>query len=343
MSVDILQETVSGFRAGNDLAEETAALFFEALIAETNEDKLIELFRTWNKKGITEGEIYSIASIMRSRMKRIASDHETFIDAVGTGGSRAKTFNVSTAATFVIAGAGVPVAKHGNRAASSKTGSADVLSELGVRVDVEPETSEHCLNELGLCFMFAPKFHSLSPALARARRRMIGEPTIFNCVGPLCNPAGAPHQLIGAWNLEAAKKMANVLARLGTKRSWVVHGEDGLDEISLSGRTFVYEVCCDNVNEFELSPDDFGLNLIVPGTLPKAETSSVSAAMIRDVLNNDRAGDAAEQLVAVNAAAAIHLFGAAGSLTDDLAAAVESIRSGNALRKLTALLAATNQ
>jgi len=337
-----LQETVSGFRAGNDLAEETATLFFDALIAETNEDKLVELFQAWNKKGIAEDEIFSIGSIMRSRMKRIASKHETFIDAVGTGGSRAKTFNVSTAATFVIAGADVPVAKHGNRAASSKTGSADVLTELGVRVDIEPETSEQCLNELGLCFMFAPKFHSLSPTLASARRRLIREPTIFNCVGPLCNPANAPHQLIGAWDRSAARKMANVLARLGTKRSWVVHGEDGLDEISL-GRTFVYEVCCDNVNEFELNPDDFGLNVFVAGGLPKAETSAISATIIRDVLNNDRAGEAAEHLVAVNAAAAIHLSGAAGSLTDGFASAVESIRSENALRKLTGLSAATNQ
>jgi anthranilate phosphoribosyltransferase len=339
----ILGDTLTSFRAGNDLAEDACGSVFDALLSETNEDKLVEIFRAWNAKGITEDEIFSIASIMRSRMKRIASEHETFIDAVGTGGSRAKIFNVSTAATFVIAGAGIAVAKHGNRAASSKTGSADVLSELGIRVDVDPEASERCLNELGLCFMFAPKFHSLSPVLAAARRRMTGEPTIFNCVGPLCNPAGAPHQLVGAWNVEAARKLANVLARLGTKRSWVVHGEDGLDEITLSGRTLIYEICCDNVREFDLQPRDFGLEHVEHDLLPKAETSADSAAIIRNVLNNDRARNAAEHLVAINAAAAIYLSGMAGSPADAFAAAMESIRSGNAMRKLAALATATNQ
>jgi anthranilate phosphoribosyltransferase len=340
---EILQETLIEFRAGRDLNADIAATLFDALVTETTEDTLVELFRTWNSKGISEGEIFAFASIMRERMRRITPKSEIFIDAVGTGGSRAKTFNVSTAATFVIAGAEVPIAKHGNRAASSKTGSADVLSELGVRVDVEPEVSEKCINELGLCFMFAPKFHSLSPALANARRRLLGEPTIFNCVGPLCNPAGAPHQLIGAWDREIARKMANVLARLGTKKSWVVHGDDGLDEITLSGRTFVYEICRDNVREFEIDPRDLGLELVDVDSLPRASTSSESAELIRAVLENNNTNNAAETLVVINAAAAIFLAGAADSLKDAFAAATESIRSDSASKKLKALAAMTNK
>jgi anthranilate phosphoribosyltransferase len=144
---------------------------------------------------------------MRGRMKRINSKHESFVDIVGTGGSKAKTFNVSTAASFVVAGAGVPVAKHGNKAATSNSGSADVLSELGIDPAVDAATAESCLNEIGICFMFAPNYHRLSPTLGKVRRGL-GFPTIFNCVGPLCNPASAPHQLIGVWDVKLLPKMA---------------------------------------------------------------------------------------------------------------------------------------
>jgi len=264
------------------------------------------------------------------------------VDAVGTGGSRAKTFNVSTAAAFVIAGAGIPVAKHGNRAASSRSGSADVLGELGVRVDIEPELAEKCLNELGICFMFAPKFHSLSPQLANARRRL-AEPTIFNCLGPLCNPAGSLCQVIGAWDREVAEKMANVLARFGTKRSWIVNGENGLDEISLSGRTFVYEVCCEKIKRIELFPADFGLPETPTDGVPRTTTSTESAVIIREILNNKNSRGSAKDLVLLNAASAIFVAGGAGSLEDAVVKADESIRSGKASAKLHSLASATNQ
>jgi anthranilate phosphoribosyltransferase len=151
---------------------------------------------------------------------------------------------------------GVPVAKHGNKAATSNSGSADVLSALGIEPAVNAATAERCLNEIGICFMFAPNFHRLSPTLGRVRRGL-GFPTIFNCIGPLCNPASAPHQLIGVWDKSLVSTMANALARLGTRKSWIVHGEDGSDEISVSGPTFVAEVENGNVRTFELSLEIF--------------------------------------------------------------------------------------
>lgn len=336
----ILTQTLDAFRAGHDLDGDIAVPFFNDLIAAKDEELLVEILSAWNEKGITSDEIFFIASIMRDRMIRIRANHEIFIDAVGTGGSRAKTFNVSTAAAFVIASAGIPVAKHGNRAASSKTGSADVLSELGVRVDVEPEIAEGCLNEIGICFMFAARFHSLSPILANARRR-IGKPTIFNCLGPLCNPAGAPHQIIGVWDREMAKAIAEVLTRIGTRKSWVVHGEDGLDEITLAGRTFIYEVCCENVRSFEISPADFG---IIPSeSVPRISNPTESAGIIRQILCNEIPESSAEQLVLINAAAGIYVGGSAASLPEAYEKAKQCIRNGNAFEKFRSLGAATNR
>ena len=272
-------------------------------------------------------------------MTRVNSRHETFVDIVGTGGSKAKTFNVSTAAAFVVAGAGVPVAKHGNKAATSNSGSADVLSELGVEPAVDAATAERCLNEIGICFMFAPNFHRLSPTLGKVRRGL-GFPTIFNCVGPLCNPASAPHQLIGVWDKELVPKMANALARLGTKRSWIVSGEDGLDEISLGGPTYVAEVENGAVRSFEITPDYFGFETSSTHDL-KSSDASHSAEMIRNVLIGKPNPQKAEDIVLINACAALHLVDEA---TPPLAAADlarETLRNGNAHKKLEELSAAT--
>ena len=191
-------------------------------------------------KGETVEELAGLAEGMRARAVRIQSRHERFIDTAGTGSSSAKCFNVSTAAAFVIAGAGLPVAKHGNRAASSKCGSADVLSALGVNVSVAPEVSERCLNELGICFMFAPLYHGATARVAGIRRQL-GVQTTFNLLGPLTNPAGAPRQIIGVSHRDFVEPMARALSLLGTERAWVVHGADGLDEITLAEKTFVAE------------------------------------------------------------------------------------------------------
>lgn len=184
-------------------------------------------------KGETVEELVGFASAMRARVVRVRTSHERFLDTAGTGSSSAKTFNVSTAAAFVIAGAGLPVAKHGNRAVTSHSGSSDVLAALGVDVNMPPYVSEKSLNEIGICFMFAPLYH-LTTARVAAIRRELGVRTIFNLLGPLTNPAQAPFQVVGVSKIAHVEPVAQALAALGTKRAWVVHGLDGLDEITLA-------------------------------------------------------------------------------------------------------------
>lgn len=341
MKGNVLHHYVEEFRAGRDLLGDDAEVFFDCLIAETDEALICKILNSWETKGTTEDELFALASIMRIRMKRIEPRNPTVIDIVGTGGSRAKTFNVSTAAAFVIAGAGVAVAKHGNRAATSNSGSADVLGLLGVTADLAPETAEQCLNEQGICFMFAPRFHSLSPALAKVRRGF-GRPTIFNNLGPLCNPAGVSHHLIGVWNKDLLEKTANVLRRLGTERSWIVHGENGLDEIALFGKTHVAAIEDGNVVSKNISSDDYGF-AIDNGELPQNLSAAESAALIRDILENKRSGENVENIVLMNAAAAIYVAGLADDLPTAFSLAANSVRSGSAMAKLTALAKATNE
>src|SRR5881396_2142168 len=211
------------------------------------------------RKGETVEELAGLAEGMRGRARKIVCRHERFIDTAGTGSSAAKTFNVSTAAAFVIAGAGLPVAKHGNRAASSRCGSADVLSALGVNVSSSPEISEKCLNEIGICFMFAPLYHGATARVAGIRRQL-GVQTTFNLLGPLTNPARAPRQIIGVSDRHLVEPLARTLALIGTERSWVVHGADGLDEITISDKTFVAETKQGSVRTFEIEPEHFGLD-----------------------------------------------------------------------------------
>ena len=327
--------------SGRDLAEAEAVEFFDCLQAETeNENAIADALLALETKGASVEEIFQMARLMRSRAVRVNSKHETFVDVVGTGGSRAKSFNVSTAAAFVIAGAGLPVAKHGNRAATSNSGSADVLSALGVNPAVEAETAEKCLNEIGICFMFAPKFHALSPFLGKVRRGL-GVPTVFNNLGPLCNPANAPHQVIGVWRKDLVEKTANVLARLGTKKSWVVHGADGLDEITLNGKTFVAEVSDENVTTFEISPADFGLCSFSETKFSKCSPEE-SAQLIRQILSGEAVDANARNLVLINAAAAIFVAGKTENLRNAFQMAKESLDDGKALRKLQNLIELTN-
>jgi len=327
---------------GRDLSEDEAGKFFALLQSETeNENLLAAALIALEAKGATAEEIYAMAKIMRSRCVKVKSENEIFVDLVGTGGSQVKTFNVSTAAAFVIAGAGVAIAKHGNRAATSSSGSADVLAELGVNVAVEAEIAEKCLNEIGICFLFAPKFHSLSPVLAKVRRE-IGVPTIFNLLGPICNPADAPHQVIGVWRKDLVETTARVLAVLGAKKTWIVHGSDGLDEITLNGATFVAEVADGNVKQFEISPNDFGLRNSALENLC-VFTPAESANLIREILGGETANETARNLVLINAAAAIYVSGKTENLMDAFDLAKESLESGKALRKLESLIAKTKE
>jgi anthranilate phosphoribosyltransferase len=337
-----LTHFLAALREGRDLSESETGEVFLALQDENLDESLIAgILTAWMHKGPTVDEIYSLAKIMRERAKKINSRHAAFIDTAGTGASRIKTFNISTAAAFVIAGAGVAVAKHGNRAATSRSGSADVISELGVKVETEPEQAAKCLDDIGICFMFAPYFHSLSPVLGKVRRGL-GFPSVFNIVGPLCNPASAPHQIMGVWDKGLLEKVSKVMSRLGTLRSWVIHGSDGLDEVTLSGTTHIFEISGGLIENRTISPADFGLESAPIGSLSKVGPAE-SAALVREVLSGKRENSAARKLVLMNAAAAIYVAGAAQDLKTAFTAATRSVESGAAAGKLAELVRETNR
>jgi anthranilate phosphoribosyltransferase len=291
-------------------------------------------------KGETDEELAGMVLALRSRAVAVNSCHERFVDTSGTGSSRAKTFNISTAAAFVIAGAGLPVAKHGNRAASSRSGSADVLTALGVNITAMPEISEGCLNQIGICFMFAPLYHGATARVAGIRREL-GIQTTFNLLGPLSNPARAPRQVIGVWRRDLVERLASVLAAIGTERAWVVHGEDGLDEITVAGKTIVAEAADGAVKTFELSPESFGQAV---GSLDhlRGGDAEANARIIRDVLSGSRR-DEGRAIVVMNAAAALFVGGAASDLAQAVQLAEKSIDSGAAQLKLEDLVFATNK
>jgi anthranilate phosphoribosyltransferase len=292
-------------------------------------------------KGETTDELAGMAEAMRAHSVKINSIHTDFIDTAGTGSSRVKTFNVSTAAAFVIAGAGLPVAKHGSRAATSRSGSADVLSALGVNVSASRETSEKCLNEIGICFMFAPLYHA-STARVAAVRRELSVHTTFNLLGPLTNPAGAPFQILGVWHEALVAPVAKTLAALGIKRAWVVHGLDGLDEITVSDKTQVAEVTADYIKFFQIAPEHLGFTRAKSDELKtiRGGNADDNANIIKEVLTGKRT-DAARSLVVVNAAAALFVGGKAENLVEAINLAGESLDSGNALGKLNFLIEAT--
>jgi len=321
-----------------NLSRADAARLLDSLLdAEVTDAQIAATLIALKQKGETVEELAGLAEGMRARAIGINSRHACFIDTAGTGSSCAKTFNVSTAAAFVIAGAGLPVAKHGNRAASSLCGSADVLTALGVNVAVSPEVAERCLNEIGICFMFAPRYHGATARVAGIRRQL-GVQTTFNLLGPLTNPARAPRQIIGVWDRDLVEPIARTLALLGTERAWIVHGADGLDEITVTDKTFVAEAYDGKVRTFEIEPADFGVGLMTLEHL-RGGDAEANASIIRAVLSGQRA-DAARSVVIVNAAAALHVGGIARDLRAGAQLAAESIDSGAALGKLDQLIQA---
>src|SRR6266498_1359550 len=327
-------------RRENLSGDEAAELLKALLAGDATDAQIAAALVALAAKVETTDELKGMAEVMRSMAVRISTGHIKFIDNARTGSSRAKTFNVTTAAAFVIAGAGLAVAKHGNRAASSTSGSADVLTALGVNVQALPEVSEQCLNQSGICFMFAPLYHGATARVASVRREL-GVQTVFNLLGPLSNPAGAPRQIVGVWREDLVNRLARVLSALGTEHAWVVHGEDGLDEITIAGRTLVTEVKTGTVRALTVEPEDFGLRR---GTLDhlRGGDAACNARLIRDVLAGMRR-DEARSLVVANAAAALFVGGLAGNLRVCAELAEKSIDDGAAQRKLEDLIRATNR
>jgi anthranilate phosphoribosyltransferase len=334
-----LREFTLRLMRGEDLRREEAASLLDALLDDGATDAQIgAALVALAVKGETVEELAGLATAMRRRAVRINSRHVSFIDTAGTGSSAAKCFNVSTAAAFVIAGAGLPVAKHGSRAATSRSGSADVLGALGVEVTATPEVSETCLNELGVCFMFAPLYHGATARVAGVRREL-GVHTTFNLLGPLTNPAGAPRQVIGVWHEALVEPLAHTLVALGSERAWVVHGLDGLDEVTLDGRTKVAEVSNGAARVFEVGPEDFGLEASTLAALRGGDAVE-NARLIRSVLTGERR-DAGRALVVANAAAALFVGGLANTLNEAARLAEQSIDTGAAREKLEGLACAS--
>jgi anthranilate phosphoribosyltransferase len=340
-----VREMTMRLMRGENLSRSEAADFLDALLdPSTTDAQVAGALAVLAAKGETVEELTGMAEAMRSRATPLRSRHTDFIDTAGTGSSAAKTFNVSTAATFVIAGAGVPVAKHGSRAVTSESGSADVLEALGVNTVCSPQRIERCLNEHGICFMFAPLFHAATARVAHVRREL-GVRTTFNLLGPLTNPARAPFQILGVWHPSLLERVASALSLLGADKAWVVHGADGLDEITIADKTFVIACSRDRALErLTISPEDFGLKRQSLDRL-RARNARENAELIRAILKGEKTNQtaAARDLVIVNAAAALHVSGFAQDLEEAAAFARESIDSGRAASKLDALARETNR
>jgi anthranilate phosphoribosyltransferase len=325
--------------AGENLTmDEMAAVMTEVMAGRCQENEIALLLTALKAKGETADEIAGAAQVMRQNMTPIRSTRQGIVDTCGTGGVGSNIFNVSTAAALVTAAAGVPVAKHGNRSATSKSGSADVLQALGVNIAASVETVERCLGKLGICFCFAPSLHPAMKHVA-AIRKQLGTATIFNLLGPLCNPAGASFQVLGVGKPELQRTMAEVLQRLGTKRAVVVGG-DGVGEVTITGTTQVHEVTPEGIRSFAWSPADFGLETAGKESLVVDGPQS-SAAIIRDVLAG-KPGPRRD-MVLINSAAALWVAGFHDLRGRCARRAAEAIDSGKAAALLQQLVKTTQE
>ncbi|MFT4438202.1 anthranilate phosphoribosyltransferase [Caballeronia sp. 15715] len=288
----------------------------------------------------TIGEIAAAATVMREFANHVSvPDSDNLVDIVGTGGDGSHTFNISTATMFVTAAAGAKVAKHGNRGVSSKSGSADVLEALGVNIDLQPEQVAQSIAETGMGFMFAPNHHPAMKNIAPVRREL-GVRTIFNILGPLTNPAGAPNQLMGVFHEDLVGIQVRVMQRLGAKHVLVVYGKDGMDEVSLGAATVVGELRNGEVREYEIHPEDFGLQMVSNRTLKVADAQE-SKTMLLGALNNKPC--VAREIVTLNAGTALYAANVAESIEAGMALAKEVIASGQAREKVDELVRFTQQ
>jgi anthranilate phosphoribosyltransferase len=322
-----------------DLTTEEAAGAMDAIMeGRAQPAQIAGLLVGLSMKGERPAEIVGLAQTMRSRAMRLSRSHAPVFDTCGTGGDRAHTFNVSTVAALVLAACGVRVAKHGNRSVSSQCGSADLFEALGVHITADPATVERCLDEAGIAFLFAPTFH---PSMRHAgpTRKELGVRTAFNLLGPLTNPAGASRQLVGVPRPELTELVARSLALLGSERAWVVHGADGLDEISTTGYTKVSECRAGAVNTFYVHPADFGLPKASPEAL-RGGDAAANAHIARRILDGEKG--APRDIVMLNAAASLLIAGRVPSIADGVRHAGEALDRGAASQVLERLVRVSN-
>ena len=339
MPSEVISDAIDRLLSGEDLGRERASAALDAIMSgEAGDAQTAGFLIALRAKGETAEELAGLAATVRSHAQPVTPPDGPFIDTCGTGGGRS-TFNISTASTFVVAGAGVSVAKHGNRSATSKCGSADVLEALGARIDLEPDAVSRCLEETGLGFMFAPAHHPAFRHIVPVRRAL-GVRTIFNLLGPLTNPAGAPRQLIGVADPAFLERMGRALALLGIERAMLVHGRDGMDEVSTGAPTDVVEVGDAGVVAGLIDPAALGFAPPADGALAGGDPAH-NAEVLRAVLG--RAPGPARDVVVLNAAAALWLAGRADRLEDAVPLAEASIDEGAAHERLDAFVATTRR
>ncbi|MEM7562848.1 MAG: anthranilate phosphoribosyltransferase [Pseudomonadota bacterium] len=334
-----IQTAIKQVIARQDLTgEEMNSIMLQIMTGECTPSQIGGFLVGLRMKGESVDEISAAAKVMRELSTRVVVNGEHLVDTCGTGGDASGSFNISTASAIVTAGAGAMVAKHGNRSMTSNSGSADVLEAAGVNLDVSPEQVAACIEEVGVGFMFAPAHHSAMKHAIGPRKEMAVR-TIYNVLGPLTNPAGAPNQVIGVFDGELVEPLANVLKQLGSRHVLVVHAEDGMDEISISSPTQVAELKNGQVKTYQLSPADFGLTMTDAASL-KVDSAEASLAVIKSVL----AGDAgpARDIVCLNAGAAIYVSGITDSLAAGVEAAAAAIDNGKAAEVLQNLVNKSN-
>jgi anthranilate phosphoribosyltransferase len=335
---DDLRALLAKVATGTALTREEAALAFNRMMSgEATPSQMGALLMALRVRGETVDEITGAVTVMREKMLRVSAPAHA-VDVVGTGGDASGSFNISTCAAFIVAGAGVPVAKHGNRALSSRSGAADVLAALGVNIELAPEAIARCIQTAGIGFMFAPMHH---PAMKNVgpTRVELGTRTIFNLLGPLSNPAGVKRQMVGVFSRQWTEPLAQVLKNLGAESAWVVHGSDGLDEITTSGPTAVAALENGTVRSFEITPEDVGLKRIKPDALRGGDAAHNAEALL-NVLKGKEAPF--REVAILNAAAALVVAGMAKELRHGVALAAKSVDSGEAEGCLDRLIAVSN-
>ena len=336
----MIKEAIIKLSKKEDLSYEMAqAVMDEIMSGEANDIQKSAYLTALAMKGETIDEITASAAGMREHCTRLLNDMDV-LEIVGTGGDRSNSFNISTTSSLVISAAGVPVAKHGNRAASSKSGAADVLEALGVKITIDPAKSAEVLKKIGLCFLFAQNYH-LSMKYVAPVRKELGIRTIFNILGPLTNPAGANMELMGVYDQSLVEPLAQVMANLGVNRGMVVYGQDSLDEISMCAPTSVCEIRDGKFTSYEITPEQFGYERCEKGALTGG-TPAENAEITKAILKGEEKGPK-RQAVCLNAGAALYIAGKAASIEEGVKLAESLIDSGAALKKLEEFVEETNK
>lgn len=335
-----MKEILSKLVSGNDLTKEEAMKAQEMILSGEATQAQIACFLTaLRMKGETLDEITGLAMVLRDKANTISPKVDNYVDFVGTGGDCTYSFNISTTSAFVVAAAGVPVAKHGNRSISSKSGAGDVLEALGVNISADPDVVEKCVEEVGIGFMFAPHFNPAMKYVGPVRKEM-GIRTVFNILGPLSNPSRAKAMVVGVYSPSLTEVIAGTMANLDVKRGFVVSGEDNMDEFTLTGSSTVSEIKDGKVETYEITPEQFGLKRCKIEELQGGD-GAVNAQITKDILSGKERG-AKREIVLLNAGAALYIGGKVDSIEEGIRIAGETIDSGKAMETLESMVKATN-